>query len=188
MSDNHHHEPQSFCSKYIFSVDHKVIGIQYLITGLIMALLGGWLAYVFRMQLAFPGASIPGYGFLGGDTYNSMVTMHGTVMVFWVAMPILVSGFGNYLVPLMVGAPDMSFPRLNMMSYWTFFVSTIVLMASFFVEGGAASGGWTAYPPLSASPNLSGVTWGGHLWIIAVALEFASIYMSEINLLTTVVN
>lgn len=185
MSHDHHH--QTFIQKYIFSVDHKVIGIQYLITGLIMAILGGLLAYVFRYQLAYPNESVPGFGLVGADVYNSFVTMHGTVMVFWVAMPILISGFGNYLGPIMVGADDMAFPRLNMMSYWVFFVSTVVLIVSFFVPGGSFSGGWTSYPPLSANPGYSGVVWGGHLWILAVALEFASMLMSGVNLITTTI-
>lgn len=178
-------EKPSFLRKYIFSVDHKVIGLQYMITGLIMALLGGYLAYVFRHQLAFPNQPVPGFGIVGPDQYNAFVTMHGTIMVFWVAMPLLVSGFGNYLLPLMIGAPDMAFPRLNMMSYWTFLVSTIVLLLSFFVPGGAAASGWTVYPPLSAMPGVTGVFWGGHLWILAVALEFASMLMGGINFLTT---
>lgn len=171
--------------KYIFSVDHKIIGLQYMITGLVMALVGGLLAYVFRYQLAWPGASIPGFGQLQPDTYNAFVTMHGTIMVFWVAMPVLLAGFGNYLLPLMIGAGDMAFPRLNRLSYWTFFVSTIVLIISFFVPGGASSSGWTSYPPLADQPSYTGVTWGGHLWILAVALEFASMLMGGINFLTT---
>lgn len=171
----------------IFSLDHKVIGLQYLITGLVMAVLGGLLAYGFRYQLAWPGESVPGFGVMGEDTYNSFVTMHGTIMVFWVAMPILLSGFGNFLVPLMIGADDMAFPRLNMASYWVFVLSTVLLLASFLVPGGAFSGGWTAYPPLSDSPGYLGVTWGGHLWILAVALEFVSMLMGGINLLTTTI-
>ncbi len=174
-----------FLRKYVFSQDHKVIGLQYMITGLIMAVVGGYLAYVFRHQLGFPNQPVPGYGRVGPEQYNAFVTMHGTIMVFWVAMPILLAGFGNFLLPLMIGAPDMSFPRLNMMSYWTFFVSTIVLILSFFVPGGAAASGWTAYPPLSALPGLTGVIWGGHLWILAVALEFTSMLMGGINFLTT---
>lgn len=181
------HTSQSFIQKYVFSLDHKVIGLQYLITGLVMALVGGLLAYGFRWQLAFPNLPVPGFGLVGPDRYNSFVTMHGTIMVFWVAMPILISGFGNYLLPLMVGAEDMAFPRLNMMSYWTFFISTIVLIASFFVSGGAFSGGWTAYPPLSNNVQYLGVAWGGHLWILAVALEFVSMLMGGINLLTTTI-
>jgi cytochrome c oxidase subunit 1 len=175
----------SFIRKYIFSVDHKVIGLQYLITGLVMAVLGGYLAYGFRHQLAYPNQMIPGVGLMGADIYNSFVTMHGTVMVFWVAMPVLLSGFGNYLVPLMIGAGDMAFPRLNMLSYWIFLVSTLVLLLSFFVPGGAFGGGWTAYPPLSDDPGFTGVVWGGHLWILAVALEFVSMLLGGINILTT---
>lgn len=176
---------QSFVKKYLFSVDHKTIGLQYMITGLVMAIVGGYLAYVFRHQLSYPNQPVPGYGLVGPDQYNALVTMHGTIMVFWVAMPILLSGFGNYLLPLMIGARDMAFPRLNMMSYWIFFVSTVVLLLSFMMPGGAAAGGWTSYPPLSAIPGLTGVVWGGHLWIVAVALEFVSMLMGGINFLTT---
>lgn len=178
----------SFCKKYLFSTDHKVIGIQYMITGLVMAVLGGWLAYVFRYQLAYPGQSVPGFGMVGADVYNSFVTMHGTVMVFWVAMPILLSGFGNYLLPLMIGADDMAFPRLNAISYWVFFASTALLILSFFVPGGAFSGGWTSYPPLADNPIYTGVVWGGHLWILAVALEFVSMLMSGINFMATTIS
>ncbi|MDO8462545.1 MAG: cbb3-type cytochrome c oxidase subunit I [Deltaproteobacteria bacterium] len=174
-----------FIRTYLFSLDHKMIGKQYLITGLLMSLVGGYLAYVFRHQLAWPGSPVPGYGMVGPDQYNGFVTMHGTIMVFWVAMPILLSGFGNYLLPLMIGARDMAFPRLNMLSYWTFFLSTVVLITSFFVPGGPASGGWTSYPPLSDQPGFTGVFWGGHLWILAVALEFTSMLMGGINFLTT---
>lgn len=177
-----------FLRRYVFSTDHKTIGLQYLITGLLMALLGGYLAYVFRMQLAHPNEPVPGYGMVGPDAYNAIVTMHGTIMLFWVAMPVLVAGFGNYLVPLMIGAEDMAFPRLNMASYWTFFASTLVLIASFFVPGGAMSGGWTGYPPLSARMEYTGVEWGGTLWILALALEFASAFMGGINILATTLN
>lgn len=178
----------SFLRTYVFSVDHKTIGKQYMITGLVMAALGGYLAYVFRSQLAWPGAPVPGFGVVSADVYNALITMHGTIMVFWVAMPILLAGFGNFLIPLMVGTDDMAFPRLNMMSYWVFFASTVVLLLSFVVPGGAASMGWTFYPPLSGRPILSGVEWGGHLWILAVALEFVSMLMGGINFLTTVIN
>lgn len=182
------HAKESFWRRYVFSVDHKMIGKQYLITGLLMTLVGGFLAFSFRHQLAWPGESVPLIGPIGPDQYNAFVTMHGTIMVFWVAMPILLSGFGNFLLPLMVGAPDMAFPRLNGMSYWVFFLSTVVLIASFFVPGGAASGGWTSYPPLSAEPGYTGVFWGGHLWILAVALEFTSMLMGGINFLTTTIS
>ena len=176
-----HAEPQSFLRKYIFSVDHKVIAKQYMITGLIMALAGGFLAYVLRAQLAWPGDLEP-------HAYNTAVTMHGTIMVFWVAMPVLVAGCGNLLVPLMIGADDMAFPRLNMISYWTFFLSSLVLIASFLVPGGAAGGGWTAYPPLSADAQYLGQFWGVNLWILAVALEFVAFLMGGINIITTAMN
>jgi cytochrome c oxidase subunit 1 len=120
--------------------------------------------------------------------YNAFVTMHGTIMIFWVAMPTLLGAFGNLLIPLMVGARDMAFPRLNMMSYWTFFLSTVVLIASFLVPGGASPVGWTAYPPLSAKPALSGNLWGVHLWITAVALELVAFLMGGINYITTAIN
>jgi cytochrome c oxidase subunit 1 len=173
---------ESFIRKYVFSLDHKTIGKQYLFTGLIMAVVGGYLAGIMRAQLSDPAAQI-----VGPDTYNSLVTMHGTIMVFWVAMPILIGAFGNFLIPLMIGADDMAFPALNMMSYWTFLVSTIVLIASFFVPGGAAGSGWTAYPPLSDG-FVGGNHWGQVLWLLAVALEFASVLMGGINYLTTPLN
>ncbi len=178
----------SFWRKYVFSTDHKTIAKQYMLTGLIMAAVGGFLSYLFRSQLAWPGQPVPGYGVVGEDAYNALVTMHGTIMVFWVAMPILLGGFGNFLIPLMVGTDDMAFPRLNMASYWTFLTSTVVLLLSFFVPGGAASMGWTFYPPLSGRAAFTGVEWGGHLWILAVALEFASFIMGGINFLTTTAN
>ncbi|MCB1191307.1 MAG: cbb3-type cytochrome c oxidase subunit I [Leptospiraceae bacterium] len=195
MSAGHHE--LSFWRKYVFSTDHKVIGMQYLFTGIIMAFLGGFLAYVFRYNLGYPGAPIPLYGKLNPMTYNSMVTMHGTIMIFWVAMPVLLAGLGNLLIPLMIGAEDMAFPKLNLLSYWIFFISTIVLVGSFFIPGGAFGGGWTAYPPLSADgypkdaqgfavalPILS----GGTLWILAVALEFVSMLVGGINFFSTTLN
>lgn len=182
-------EENSFVKRYLFSTDHKVIAKQYLLTGLVMAAVGGFLAYVFRHQLAFPGQTIPFYGSaIGSDVYNTMVTMHGTIMVFWVAMPVLLGFFGNFLIPLMIGADDMAFPRLNMASFWTFFASTVVLLASFFVPAGAAALGWTMYPPLSNDVAYSGQLWGPTLWILAVALEFASVLMGGINFLTTTIN
>ncbi len=189
MSEHSH--PESFWSRYVFSTDHKVIGIQYLSTGLLMAVLGGFLSYLFRMQLAFPGKALPLLGALSPGNYNVCVTMHGTIMIFWVAMPVLLAAFGNLLIPTMIGAPDMAFPKLNMASYWVFFVSTLLLLASFFVPGGAFAGGWTAYPPLSANayrPIDFAHTLGGDLWILAVALEFVAFLMGGINFLTTTLN
>lgn len=191
-----HHEPTSFWRKYIFSVDHKVIGKQYMTLGFLMAIAGGFTAYLIRWQLAWPETEAPLLGllqgeqggFFGPDQYNAFVTMHGTIMIFFVAMPILLGGFGNFLIPLMVGAPDMAFPRLNMMSFWTLFVASVLLMSSFFVEGGPAAGGWTSYPPLSADPNFSGVIWGGHLWLLAIIVEFASFLMGGVNFMVTAIN
>lgn len=193
-----HEAPLSFVRKYIFSLDHKVIGKQYLFLGMFMALAGGLLAYMLRWQLAWPESPVPGtswipepamfQGIVPPEFYNAIVTMHGTIMVFFVAMPILLGAFGNFLVPLMVGAPDMAFPRLNMMSFWTIFTAALVMLASFFVPGGAASAGWTGYPPLSADAVYTGVNWGITLWILGLALEFSSFLMGGINFLTTVVS
>ncbi len=178
----------AFWRRYIFSTDHKMIAKQYLWLGLVMALVGGFTAYLMRWQLAWPETAVAGWGYVEPDFYNALVTMHGTIMVFFVAMPILLGAFGNFLIPLMIGAGDMAFPRLNMMSFWTLLVAALVLLASFFVPGGAASAGWTGYPPLSARPIYTGVHWGLNLWILALALEFASFLMGGVNFLTTAIN
>ncbi len=181
-------EHMGFWRGYVFSTDHKTIAKQYLAIGLFWAIVGGLLAYLLRWQLAYPDTEVPGWGFIGADFYTMLVTMHGTIMVFFVAMPILLGAFGNFLIPLMVGARDMAFPRLNMLSVWTFALSSLVLLTSFFVPGGAAAAGWTGYPPLSAKPIYTGVDWGLNLWILALALEFASFLMGGVNFLTTTIN
>lgn len=181
-------EAQSFWSKYVFSTDHKVIGMQYLFTGMFMALVGGFLAYVFRMQLAFPGSHVPLYGVVTPNEYNALVTNHGTIMIFWVAMPVLIAGLGNYLIPLMIGCDDMVFPRLNRLSYQIFFISTVVILISLFVPGGGFGGAWTAYPPLSASAQFNHTPYGAPLWLVAVALEFVAFLLGGINFVTTVMN
>jgi cytochrome c oxidase subunit I len=196
--EHHGHGELSFWRKYIFSVDHKVIGKQYLTLGLLMALVGGASAYVIRWQLAWPESQIPltGWvpepsmyeGHLDPSFYNQLVTMHGTIMVFFVAMPILLGGLGNFLLPIMVGADDMAFPRLNMMSFWTICTAALVLLSSFFIPGGPASAGWTGYTPLSDNPIYTGVNWGINLWLLALALEFSSFLMGGINFLTTAIN
>jgi len=172
----------------IFSTDHKVIAKQYLSVGLFWAITGGLTAYMIRWQLAYPETEVPGWGFIAPDFYNMLVTMHGTIMVFFVAMPILLAAFGNFLIPLMIGAQDMAFPRLNMLSFWVFALASLVLLSSFFVPGGAASAGWTGYPPLSAKAAYTGVNWGLNLWLLALALEFASFLMGGVNFLTTAIN
>ena len=179
---------EGFLTRYVFSTDHKVIARQYMVTGFFMAIVGGLLSYVIRMQLAEPGMDVPGYGMVGPQQYNAMVTMHGTIMIFWVAMPLLLAALGNFTIPLMIGARDMAFPRLNMLSYWIFFLSTVILLVSFFVPGGAAAGGWTSYPPLSDTAAYSGGQWGVTLWILAVALEFVAFLMGGINFITTAIN
>ncbi len=193
MSSEQHE--MSFLKKYVFSTDHKIIGAQYFFVGLIMAAIGGYLAYVFRYNLAFPGETIPLFGSLAAAQYNAFVTQHGAIMIFWVAMPILVAASGNFLLPLMLGTDDMAFPVLNMLSFWVFLVSTLVLLLAFFVPSGPAASGWTLYPPLSAdayrntSPNFfEALMTGGTLIILALALEFASMLMGGINFVVTTLN
>jgi cytochrome c oxidase subunit 1 len=191
------HAEVGFVRRYIFSTDHKVIGIQYIITGLVMALLGAALAALIRLQLGWPDhqwtllSTLFPVGYAGGvmtpEFYLAVVTMHGTIMVFFFISYVLVSGFGNYLVPLQVGARDMAFPFLNMLSYWIAFLSALVLIASFFVEGGAAASGWTAYPPLSAiAAAVPGSQLGQTLWLLSMALFIASFTMSGLNIVATV--
>ena len=184
----HGHHEDGFIKKYLWSTDHKMIAMQYMFTGIAMALIGGYFAYVFRMQLAWPGEFIPGWGYLSSHQYNSLVTNHGTVMIFWFAMPVLIAAFGNYLIPLMIGCDDMVFPRINRLSYQIFLISALVLIASFFVKGGGFGGAWTAYPPLSAKAeyNLAGM--GSTLWLLAVALEFVAFLLGGINFITTAMN
>ncbi|OFV90355.1 MAG: cytochrome c oxidase subunit I [Acidobacteria bacterium RIFCSPLOWO2_12_FULL_65_11] len=186
-----------FVRRYIFSTDHKIIGIQYILTGLIMAIVGAWLAVLIRLQLGWPEhqwvflsrllpKGMPS-GVMTPEFYLAVVTMHGTIMVFFFISYVLVSGFGNYLVPLQVGARDMAFPFLNMLSYWIALLSAVVMVLSFFVEGGAAAAGWTAYPPLSAVASaVPGSQMGQTLWILSMALFIASFTMSGLNIVATV--
>jgi cytochrome c oxidase subunit 1 len=181
-----HAAPHGFWTTYVFSTDHKTIARQYLALGSLWTVMGGLLAGAMRWQLAWPDTKIPLLGEIGPEVYNMLVTMHGTIMVFFVAMPILLGAFGNFLIPLMIGARDMVFPRLNMLSVWTFALASVVMLASFFVPGGAAAAGWTGYPPLSARAEYTGVHWGLNLWLLGLALEFASFLMGGVNYLTTV--
>ena len=177
-----------FVRHYIFSTDHKMIAKQYMLLSALMAVIGGGSSYLIRWQLAWPETSIPLWGPIGPDNYNALITMHGTIMVFFVAMPLLLGAFGNFLIPLMVGADDMAFPRLNAMSFWTIFVASSILVASFFVPNGPAAAGWTGYAPLSDKAVYTGVTWGQNLWILALAFEFASFLMGGVNFLVTGLN
>jgi len=183
-----HEDRQSFLRRYVFSTDHKVIAKQYLGLSLFWALMGAGSAYLIRWQIAHPDTEALGWGFIEPGTYNMLVTMHGTIMVFFVAMPLLLAAFGNFLIPLMIGARDMAFPRLNMLSVWIFFLASVVLFVSFFVPGGAAAAGWTGYPPLSAKNEYTGGGYGLDLWLLALALEFASFLLGGINFLTTALN
>src|SRR3990167_8090941 len=163
------HEPTRFLRRYIFSTDHKTIGIQFLFTSLIMMFVGGLLAMLIRWQLGWPGhplafmEKIAPDGMPGGvmvpEYYNMLFTMHGSVMIFFAIIPLLVGVFGNYLIPLKIGAGDMAFPRLNMVSYWLMPCAIVTVLAGFFMEGGAAASGWTAYAPLSTTLGAGQVCW-----------------------------
>lgn len=188
------HKQPSFIRKYIFSTDHKVIGIQFLFTTLFFFLVGGILALLLRWQLGFPGKPMPIFGSLfptnmmvGGimlpEFYNVLFTMHASVMIFFAIIPILVGAFGNFVVPLQIGAHDMAFPRLNMVSYWCFFPAPFIVLAGFLTESGAAATGWTAYPPLSAIEPI-----GQTFWIIGVIFVGISSIMGAINYITTILN
>jgi len=192
------HHPQSFVRKYIFSTDHKVIGIQFLFMSLFFLVIGGLLALLIRYQLAWPNNTLPGGGLLPEtmvadgyilpEFYNSLVTMHGTIMVFFAIMPLLVGVYANFLIPLQIGAHDMAFPRINMASFWTALLAGGIMLASFFVEGGAAASGWTSYAPLSAMPEASGVHLGQQLWLISLIIVGLSSLLGAVNYITTVIN
>jgi cytochrome c oxidase subunit 1 len=187
-ADAHGHHEQSFFVKYLWSTDHKMIAMQYMFTGMAMAVIGGFFSYVFRMQMAFPGMSVPLWGLVTPTEYNSLITNHGAIMIFWVAMPVLIAAFGNYLIPLMLGADDMVFPKINRLSYQIFLISAVVLLASLFVQGGGFGGAWTMYPPLSAKPEYNLTPLGSTLFVAAVALEFVAFLLGGINFVTTAMN
>ena len=195
----HHAASESFFRKYLWTYDHKMIGLQYLWTALFFLLVGGGFALAVRYQLAFPWAEIPLIGRLlpaeiavdgvmvpGG--YNMLVTMHATVMVFFVVMPLLIGAFGNYLIPLQIGAGDMAFPLLNELSYWLYVLSGLVLIGAFFVPGGAPGTGWTAYAPLSAVAAYNGTAMGQSLWGVAIFINGLSSIAGATNYITTIVN
>jgi cytochrome c oxidase subunit 1 len=193
-----HHEV-GFFHKYIWTYDHKMIGLQYLWTALAFLFLGGALALGVRWQLGFPGAEFPIIGRLLPATvavdgsiipggYNMLVTMHATVMVFFVVMPLLIGAFGNYLIPLQIGAGDMAFPLLNELSYWLYVLSGIILLGAFFAPGGAPGTGWTAYAPLSSVAAYNGTPMGQSLWGAALFINGLSSIAGATNYITTVVN
>jgi len=183
------HKKESFIWKYIFSQDHKIIGIQYGITALLFLLFGFTLMMVMRWQLAYPDTPVPFIGallsedkLLSPDMYNAFGAMHGTIMIFLGVVPILVGAFGNYVVPLQIGAPDMAFPKLNMASYWSYFVGGVIMFASFFMEGGAAASGWTMYPPLSVIAEN-----GETVWLLGMVFLITSSLLGSVNIIVTIV-
>ena len=198
--DGHHEMP--FIRKYIFATDHKTIGKQFLFMALFFLVVGGLLASMMRWQLGFPSQPMPG-GMILPDAmmaptpsgaimlpefYNSLVTMHGTIMIFFAIMPLLVGVFGNLLIPLQIGAEDMAFPRLNMASFWLAVPAAILMLASFAVEGGAAGAGWTSYAPLSASGEYTGVYLGQQLWLVSLAILGFSSIAGSVNYISTIIN
>src|SRR5690242_17068839 len=199
----HGHHEIGFIRKYIFSEDHKIIGIQFLFTSIIFLGLGGILALLVRIQLAWPHAEIPilsdyfkdNAGRMSEATYNMLFTMHASVMIFFVIIPFLTGAFGNFTIPLMIGAGDMAFPKLNMMSYWFMWPAFAVILISFFVDGGAAASGWTSYSLLSSATMPAGEGFqspasphSGHgqiCWLVALVFVGISSMMGSINYLTT---
>ncbi|MEN7546929.1 cbb3-type cytochrome c oxidase subunit I [Rapidithrix thailandica] len=197
---DHEHHHENFFSKYVFSLDHKMIAKQFLITGMFWALIGGALSLIFRLQLGFPEASleflrpilgkwITEAGKLDQEFYLAAVTMHGTIMVFFVLTAGLSGTFSNFLIPLQIGARDMASGFMNMLSYWFFFLSSVVMLVSLFIETGPASGGWVAYPPLSALEQaMSGSGLGMTLWLASMALFIVSQLLGGVNYISTVIN
>ena len=184
-----HDAPQGFIRKYVFSLDHKVIGIQYFFLALTAVFVGMFLSLLMRIHMIWPTASIPLIGEIKPETYLSLLTMHGTIMVFFVLTTAPQSGFGNYFLPIQIGAPDMAFPVLNMLSFWTTFVAFVVMIAAFFVTGGAPLHGWTGYAPLSALPSAGpGEQLGADLWITSIAIFCIASLMGALNFITTILD
>ena len=201
--DDHHdhaHEEENFFTKYIFSQDHKMIGKQFLITAIVMAVLAMMMSVFFRLQLAWPMQKFPILEFFLGEKwapegvldpnmYLALVTIHGTIMVFFVLTGGLSGTFSNLLIPLQIGARDMASGFLNMLSYWLFCISSIIMVSSLFIETGPASGGWTIYPPLSALPQaMPGSGLGMTLWLISMSLFIAGSLLGSLNYIVTIVN
>lgn len=202
--DHHEHHEQSFLEQYVFSFDHKMIAKQFLVTGLLWAFIGGGLSILFRIQLAFPEADLSwlqpllgdwiiigddGKGLLDPEFYLALVTMHGTIMVFFVLTAGLSGTFSNFLIPLQLGARDMASGFMNMLSYWLFFVGGVIMFVSLFIKTGPASGGWVIYPPLSALPQaVNGSGLGMTLWLTSMALFIVSQLLGGVNYISTVIN
>jgi cytochrome c oxidase subunit 1 len=194
--EHHHHEP-GFWSKYVFSTDHKIIGIQYGVTALVFLMFGFLLMMCMRWQIAYPGKPIPvvggllqallgdvaANGVMSPDLYNTFGAMHGTIMVFLAIVPLAFAAFGNYVIPLQIGAPDMCFPRVNMASYQCYFIGGVIMFASFFIPGGAAQAGWTSYSPLATVIPTDGQTW----WIVGMVFLITSSLLGSVNFIATII-
>src|SRR6184192_4174594 len=179
-----HHEDPGFWRTYVFSTDHKVIGIQYGVTGLFFLFFGFCLMLMMRWQIAHPGQAVPilgpllaslfgeaaPKGVVSPDLYNSFGAMHGTIMVFMAIVPLAFAAFGNFVVPLQIGAPDMAFPRVNMASYQAYVIGGVVMFFSFFIPGGAAKSGWTSYSPLATLADMGHHPNGQTFWILGMVL------------------
>jgi cytochrome c oxidase subunit 1 len=200
-ADEVHHEELGFWPKYIFSTDHKIIGIQYGFTALCFLLFGFTLVALMRWQLAYPGHAIPivggllqkllgsdavNQGVMQADLYNAFGAMHGTIMVFLAIVPLAFAAFGNFVVPLQIGAPDMAFPRVNMASYQAYFVGGVIMFTSFFIPGGAAKAGWTSYSPI-ATLGHAHLVYGQTLWIIGMVFLITSSLLGAVNFIATII-
>src|SRR5438094_2436486 len=202
----HEHHELGWWRKYIFSTDHKVIGIQYGLCGLVLLFFGFCLMMMMRWQLAYPGQAMPVIGkwlpYIFGansmpdgkmtaDFYNSLGAMHGTIMIFLGVVPLAFAAFGNFVVPLQIGAPDMTFPKVNAASFWAFAVGGVIMLVSFFVPGGAAKGGWTSYPPLAAladkGQGFHPIFNGQSLWLTGFIFLITSSLLGAINFITTII-
>ncbi len=194
MSNTH---KKGFWHRFFFSLDHKDIGLQYMLTIFVMVSIGGFFAYVFRMHLAFPDMKVPLFGTVTPKDYNVLVTSHGLIMMMWLALGMLLAVAGNFLIPLMIGTDDMAFPKLNKLSYWIFLLSVILMISSFFMPRGGMGSGWTLYPPLSVGDLGYNTPYKG-FWdrfftanafvLLAVAFEFAALLMGGINFFVTTLN
>jgi len=180
--EQEHHDPDTFITKYIWSQDHKVIAIQYGLTAIFVGLIALGLSAMMRLQLGFPNE----FSFINPENYYQFITMHGMIMVIYLLTALFLGGFGNYLIPLMCGSRDMVFPFMNMLSYWVYLLSVIILIASFFVPGGSTGAGWTLYPPQAISPGTPGMDLGILMMLASLAVFIVAFTMGGLNYVTTV--
>src|SRR3954447_1791426 len=176
------YHPKSWLTKYVFSQDAKVIAVQYSLTAMLIGVVALVLSWLMRLQLGFPGS----FSFINAESYYQFITMHGMIMVIYLLTALFLGGFGNYLIPLMVGARDMVFPYMNMLSFWVYFVAVLVLVAAFFVPGGPTGAGWTLYPPQSVMPGTPGASWGIVFMLISLGIFIIAFTMGGLNYVTTV--